>query len=111
MALNTGQPFCNTTDGFLCEGKDIKGGYFVVDTITNAPSAIAVLGSLCYVSDENMFYRYSEKTEDGEVIGYWAPHNMPHILIRDYIPVNADPEKGIEETPGNIGDIIVVINN
>lgn len=59
MAINTGQPFCNTTDGYLCEGKDIKGGYFVVDTIANAPAAITQTGSLCYCTGDSTFYQYN----------------------------------------------------
>lgn len=59
MAINTGQPFCNTTDGYLCEGKDIKGGYFVVSAIANAPAAITQTGSLCYCTGDSKFYQYN----------------------------------------------------
>lgn len=68
MAINTGQPFCNTTDGYLCEGKDIKGGYFVVSAIANAPAAITQTGSLCFCTGDSKFYQYNGNT--------WQPANL-----------------------------------
>lgn len=59
MAINTGQPFCNTTDGYLCEGKDIKGSYFVVSAIANASAAITQTGSLCFCTGDSKFYQYN----------------------------------------------------
>lgn len=59
MAINTGQPFCNTTDGYLCEGTDVKGAYFVIDAIGNAPAAITQTGSLCYCTGDSKFYQYN----------------------------------------------------
>lgn len=95
-------------DNVVVDSRYVKGGYVTVKTIAernglNGDNGQNIIkGSLCYVSDENMFYRYTGTD--------WAEHNMPHIRIHSSIPENADPENGIEGTPGNIGDIIVVIN-
>ena len=83
MAINTGQPFCNTTDGYLCEGKDIKGGYFVIDTIANIPAAIAQIGSLCYVTGTsstpiNKFYQYN---------GTWVEASLGNQIPEAKLPV------------------------
>jgi hypothetical protein len=98
MAVNTGQPFCNTTDGYLCEGTDIKGSYFVIDKIEDirADSPLRTNGALCYVitgTDNypgNTFYRYTGSA--------WITHNMPHTIISPNEP-----------SGGNIGDIWIVV--
>lgn len=68
MAVNTKMPLTNTADGYLCEGTDIRGGYFVIDKIVNIPSTIAKVGSLCYCQEDSKFYQY-----DGE---NWAETTM-----------------------------------
>jgi hypothetical protein len=62
MAINTGQPFCNTTDGYLCEGKDIKGSYVVVADTTardNLSAAAIMKGTLCYCQSDSKLYQYT----------------------------------------------------
>jgi hypothetical protein len=59
MAVNTKMPLTNTADGYLCEGTDIKGGYFVIDNKANIPSTIAKTGSLCYCQADAKFYIYN----------------------------------------------------
>lgn len=87
-------------DNVVVDSRYVKGGYVTVKTTAERDGLKGdngqniIKGSLCYVSDENMFYRY-----DGI---NWAEHNMPHIRINNSIPSPS--------TPGNIGDIIVVIN-
>ena len=113
MAVNTGQPFCNTTDGYLCEGTDIKGGYFVIDkleTIIAKPeSPLHTKGALCYVTvgtnavPGNTFYRYT-----GDA---WIVHNIPNFIICPEIPTTPDESNGIIGTPGNIGDIAIVVKS
>lgn len=58
MAVNTKMPLTNTADGYLCEGTDIRGGYFVIDKTENIPSTITKTGSLCYCITESKFYQY-----------------------------------------------------
>ncbi len=64
MAVNTKMPLTNTADGYLCEGTDIKGGYFVIDDVANIPSTIAKTGSLCYCTGDSTFYQYNEDEKD-----------------------------------------------
>ena len=58
MAVNTKMPLTNTADGYLCEGTDIRGGYFVIDKTENIPNTIAKTGSLCYCTDSSKFYQF-----------------------------------------------------
>lgn len=67
-AVNTHFTLTNADGGYLCEGKDIKGGYFVIDKITNIPSRIAEKGSLCYCINESKFYQFNGTT--------WTPANL-----------------------------------
>ena len=43
MAVNTKMPLTNTADGYLCEGTDIRGGYFTIDLVANIPATIATV--------------------------------------------------------------------
>ena len=87
MAINTGQPFCNTTDGYLCEGTDVKGSYFVIDVISNAPAAITQPGSLCYCTTESKFYYYSSNTWKEVIIP--CNDNIVEINIDDKVRQNS----------------------
>ena len=62
MAVNTKMPLTNTADGYLCEGTDIRGGYFVIDKTENIPSTIAKTGSLCYCTDDSKFCQFDGTT-------------------------------------------------
>lgn len=62
MAVNTKMPLTNTADGYLCEGTDIRGCYFVIDKTENIPSTIAKTGSLCFCTDESKFYQFDGAT-------------------------------------------------
>jgi hypothetical protein len=59
MAVNTKMPLTNTADGYLCEGTDIRGGYFVIDKVENIPNTIAKTGSLCFCQEDSKFYQYN----------------------------------------------------
>lgn len=59
MASNTQGVLENLTDGYLAEAKQIKGGYFVTDSITNVNNRSVIEGSMCFATDTNKFYRYS----------------------------------------------------
>ena len=59
MASNTQGVLENLTDGYLAEAKQIKGGYFVTDSITNVNNRSVIKGSMCFATDTNKFYRYS----------------------------------------------------
>lgn len=59
MAVNTKMPLTNTADGYLCEGTDVRGSYFVIDKVANIPSTIAQEGSLCYCQEDDKFYIYN----------------------------------------------------
>lgn len=58
MAVNTKMPLTNTADGYLCEGTDIRGGYFTIDAIANISSKITQIGSLCYCTGDSKFYQF-----------------------------------------------------
>ena len=62
MAVNTKMPLTNTADGYLCEGTDIRGSYFVIDKLENIPSTITKTGSLCFCQDDSKFYQYNGTT-------------------------------------------------
>jgi hypothetical protein len=62
-AVNTHFTLTNADGGYLCEGKDIKGGYFVIDALENISDRITEKGSLCFVTGSenepiNKFYQY-----------------------------------------------------
>lgn len=59
MAVNTKMPLTNTADGYLCEGTDIRGGYFTIDAIANISSKITQPGSLCYCTGDSKFYQFN----------------------------------------------------
>lgn len=87
-------------DNVVVDSRYVKGGYVTVKTederkgLKGDNGENIIKGSLCYVSDTNKFYRYNGID--------WAEHNIPHIRINNSIPSSS--------TPGNIGDIIVVVN-
>ena len=59
MASNTQGVLENLTDGYLAEAKQIKGGYFVTDSISNVNNRSVIKGSMCFATDTSKFYKYN----------------------------------------------------
>ena len=59
MAYNTNVILENSADGYVAEGKSIKGGYFVIDALANIPSVLNVKGAKCYNQADDKVYIYN----------------------------------------------------
>lgn len=59
MAYNTNVVLENSADGYVAEGKSIKGGYFVIDALANIPPALNVKGAKCYNQADGKTYIYN----------------------------------------------------
>ena len=59
MALDAGNKVINTNTGIVADAKDISGGYFVIDQISNIPTYANQNGALCYVTQNSQFYQYN----------------------------------------------------
>lgn len=57
MAANTQGVLENLTDGYLAESQQIKGGYFVTNSLTTINDRSIVTGSMCYNTSDNKFYK------------------------------------------------------
>lgn len=68
MAVNTKMPLTNTADGYLCEGTDIRGGYFVIDKLVNIPSTITKVGSLCFCQEDSKFYQFNGTSWESSLV-------------------------------------------
>lgn len=62
MAANTQGVLENLTDGYLAESQQIKGGYFVTNSLTTINDRSIVTGSMCYNTSDNRFYKYNGTT-------------------------------------------------
>ena len=60
--LDTASTLFNSIDGILISGDAVKGGYFTIDTIDNAPLWTKNLGTLCYCSNEKKLFQYNGTT-------------------------------------------------
>lgn len=62
MAYNTNVVLENTADGYVAEGKSIKGSYFVIDTLANIPNSMKVKGAKVYNQADDSIYIYNGST-------------------------------------------------
>ena len=99
MAVNTHFALTNSDGGFLCEGTDIRGGYFVIDKIDNIPLRIAQEGSLCYCQDDDTFYMYNSSA--------WVPANLggSDIAVDDTLSTTSTNPVQNKVIASAIGDI------
>lgn len=80
MAFNTNVVLENSADGYLAEGKSIKGGYFVIDALANIPAALNVKGAKCYNQADDKVYVYNGSSW-AEDTGSGGTHLYKHTVL------------------------------
>lgn len=81
MAFNTNVVLENSADGYVAEGKSIKGGYFVIDALANIPSVLNVRGAKCYNQADNKVYVYNGSSWVEDVKGMSNPMTTAGDII------------------------------
>lgn len=81
MAANTQGVLENLTDGYLAESQQIKGGYFVTDSLADINDKSIVTGSMCYNTSNNRFYKYDGTT--------WVEIDIINTVVND-LPTQAN---------------------
>lgn len=87
----------NTSEGYLIDAKNIKGGYFSVEgnpnNITDAskiPTDIKTAGSLCYDATNKKYYRYNPSSNkwDEEKMGGDGTDKNGNDIATTYLPLS-----------------------